>query len=119
VIVESPAKAKTINKYLGSQYMVKSSVGHVRDLPTGGGAKSTEKKPATRTKLTDEQKAEKAQSALINRMGVDPEHDWIAHYEVLPGKEHVVAELKNSPKMQMQSISQRTWIEKGKRLLGI
>ena len=98
VIVESPAKAKTINKYLGSQYVVKSSVGHVRDLPTGGGAKSTEKKPATRTKLTDEQKAEKAQSALINRMGVDPEHDWIAHYEVLPGKEHVVAELKKLAK---------------------
>jgi hypothetical protein len=83
------------------------------------GSKTTEKKPATRTKLTDEQKAEKAQSALINRMGVDPEHDWIAHYEVLPGKEHVVAELKNLPKMLMQSISQRTWIEKEKRLLGI
>ncbi|WP_139850785.1 type I DNA topoisomerase [Acinetobacter pullicarnis] len=93
VIVESPAKAKTINKYLGSQYIVKSSVGHVRDLPTGG-SKSTEKKPATRTKLTDEEKAVKAQNALINRMGVDPEHDWRAHYEVLPGKEHVVAELK-------------------------
>ena len=29
-------------------------------------------------------KPKKAQSALINRMGVDPEHDWIAHYEVLP-----------------------------------
>ena len=42
VIVESPAKAKTINKYLGSQYIVKSSVGHVRDLPTGG-SKATEK----------------------------------------------------------------------------
>ena len=34
VIVESPAKAKTINKYLGSDYVVKSSVGHIRDLPT-------------------------------------------------------------------------------------
>ena len=31
VIVESPAKAKTINKYLGNQYTVKSSVGHIRD----------------------------------------------------------------------------------------
>ena len=35
VIVESPAKAKTISKYLGSEYIVKSSVGHIRDLPKG------------------------------------------------------------------------------------
>src|SRR5919197_2790980 len=33
VIVESPAKAKTINKYLGKQYVLKASLGHIKDLP--------------------------------------------------------------------------------------
>src|ERR1051325_1104102 len=33
VVVESPAKAKTINKYLGSDYIVKASLGHIKDLP--------------------------------------------------------------------------------------
>ena len=44
VIVESPAKAKTINKYLGSDYVVKSSVGHIRDLPTAGSASPVDPK---------------------------------------------------------------------------
>ena len=38
VIVESPAKAKTINKYLGSGYQVIASYGHVRDLPSKNGS---------------------------------------------------------------------------------
>ena len=38
VIVESPAKAKTINKYLGSGYKVMASFGHVRDLPSKDGS---------------------------------------------------------------------------------
>ena len=102
VIVESPAKAKTINKYLGNQFIVKSSIGHVRDLPTGA-SKEKEKttkatKTTTRTKQSAEDKALKAQTALINRMGVDPEHGWKAHYKILPGKEHVVADLKKLAK---------------------
>ena len=43
VIVESPAKAKTINKYLGKDYLVLASYGHIRDLPSKNGSVDTEK----------------------------------------------------------------------------
>lgn len=106
VIVESPAKAKTINKYLGKDFIVKSSVGHVRDLPTSGGAASDPaeraKAAAETRKLTPEQKEAqketKQRAALVARMGVDPEKGWKAKYEVLPGKEKVVSELKTLAK---------------------
>lgn len=103
VIVESPAKAKTINKYLGADFIVKSSVGHIRDLPKGGGASTSSAKEraakTARTKtLRPEQRAAEYKSktwgALIRSMGVDPEHGWRANYQVLPGKEKVVNELK-------------------------
>lgn len=90
VIVESPAKAKTINKYLGNDFIVRSSIGHVRDLPVSGSGKTT-KKTAKDDTLTKE---EKAQQALVRRMGVDPEHGWRAVYEVLPNKTKVIKELK-------------------------
>lgn len=87
VIVESPAKAKTINKYLGNDFIVKSSVGHIRDLPTS----SSKEKTASKKTLSKE---EKEYQALVDRMGIDPAHGWKARYEILPGKEKVVKELK-------------------------
>jgi DNA topoisomerase-1 len=107
VIVESPAKAKTINKYLGSDFIVKSSVGHIRDLPTSGSATPVDPKARaaaaakTRKLAPDEKvayKKKKAREQLVNRMGIDPDHDWAARYEVLPGKEKVVSELQKLAK---------------------
>ena len=43
VVVESPAKAKTINKYLGKDYIVLASYGHIRDLPSKNGSVNPEK----------------------------------------------------------------------------
>ncbi len=99
VIVESPAKAKTINKYLGKDFIVKSSVGHVRDLPhSSTGKKVAAKSPAEVRKMTPEAKAKykakRDKQALVNRMGIDPEKNWAANYQILPGKEKVVTELK-------------------------
>lgn len=101
VIVESPAKAKTINKYLGKEFIVKSSVGHIRDLPTSSSAEPNgkTKSVADVRKMSPEEKADykkqKEHSALVSRMGVDPEHGWKANYQILPGKEKVVKELKS------------------------
>ena len=64
LIVESPAKAKTIGKYIGSEYEVVASVGHIRDLPKS------------------------------NKKAIDIEGGFIPHYEISKGKEKVVAEIK-------------------------
>jgi DNA topoisomerase-1 len=107
VIVESPAKARTINKYLGRDYVVKSSVGHIRDLPVSGSGKKVDPKArakaAAKTRKMPPGKREKhkkaqAKRALFARMGINPEKDWDATYEILPGKEKVVNELRKIAK---------------------
>jgi DNA topoisomerase I len=67
VVVESPAKARTIGKYLGKDYTVKASVGHVRDLPRSPGK---------------------------GQIGVDIENGFEPVYEVIDGKKKVVAEIR-------------------------
>ena len=101
VIVESPAKAKTISKYLGSEYIVKSSVGHIRDLPKG-----KSKTPAKRNVLPKDISAEEKEilkkinkrKADVKRWGIDPENGWKGIYEIIPGKEKVVKELRAAAK---------------------
>jgi DNA topoisomerase-1 len=75
VIVESPAKAKTINKYLGKEYLVMASVGHVRDLPS------------------------KNPKGIKNPVpGVDLENNFEPTYQVIKGKGTTVKELKKAAK---------------------
>ena len=105
VIVESPGKIRTIKRYLGKDFDVKSSVGHVRDLPTSGATKASQpgrrstanNKNLTATqrlKLREKQKRE----TLVRRMGVDPDHDWKADYQILPRKLSVVKDLQTAAK---------------------
>ena len=76
LIVESPAKAKTIGKYLGGEFVVKSSVGHIRDLPKKGGL-----------------------AIKISPVkGVEGEWTFTPSYEVSPEKKKVVAELRAAAK---------------------
>lgn len=75
VIVESPAKAKTINRYLGPEFVVSASVGHVRDLPSRAPKGSKQPVP-----------------------GVDLEHRFTPTYEVMADKKKVVSDLKRAAK---------------------
>ena len=75
VIVESPAKARTINRYLGDDFVVTASVGHVRDLPPR--APKGVKQPVP---------------------GVDLEHDFAPTYEIVKGKGTLIKDLKKAAK---------------------
>ena len=100
VIVESPAKAKTISKYLGSEYIVQSSVGHIRDLPKKG--TGTSKRSSIPKNISPEEKARlKAvndRNRLIRRMGIDPDNGWKAEWQIIPEKEKVLKSLKKAAK---------------------
>ncbi|MEU5411355.1 type I DNA topoisomerase [Streptomyces clavifer] len=76
VIVESPAKAKTIKGYLGPGYVVEASVGHIRDLPSGA------------AEVPDEYTGE------VRRLGVDVENDFQPIYVVNADKKAQVRKLK-------------------------
>ena len=100
VIVESPAKAKTISKYLGPEYIVESSVGHIRDLPKKGG--TTRTRLVVPKDLSPEEKARQkeinARKSLVRRMGVDPDNGWDADWQIIPEKEKVLKALKKAAK---------------------
>jgi DNA topoisomerase-1 len=76
VIVESPAKARTIAGYLGSDYAVESSVGHIRDLPNRASDVPAE------------------QRKRFGALGVDVEKGFEPYYVVDPGKKKIVTELR-------------------------
>ena len=97
VIVESPAKAKTISKYLGSEYIVKSSRGHIRDLPKGKSKPPIRRNTISKDLPEDEKRRLKAinkRNALIRTMGVDPDKNWEIVWQVSDDKVKVVIELK-------------------------
>ena len=100
VIVESPAKAKTISKYLGADFIVESSVGHIRDLPKKSPTNS--KRASIPKNLSPEQKAKlKAvndRNRLIRRMGIDPDNGWTADWQIIPEKEKVIKSLRKAAK---------------------
>ena len=79
VIVESPAKARTISGFLGADYVVESSIGHIRDLPANAG---------------DVPAAYKNESWA--RLGVDVDNDFKPLYVVNADKKRQVRHLKAS-----------------------
>lgn len=104
VIVESPAKAKTINKYLGKDYQVLASFGHIRDLPSKDGsvkpdddfAMTWELSTGGKKRLADIVKALKDADTLVLASDPDREGEAIAW--------HILEELKNKKALKGKNI---------------
>ena len=115
VIVESPAKAKTINKYLGSDYKVLASFGHIRDLPSKDGsvkpdedfAMSWELSPGGQKRLKDIIDAVKDADTIVLASDPDREGEAIAW--------HILEELKNRKKIKDKKIERVVFHEITKR----
>ena len=94
VIVESPAKAKTIAKYLGKDYDVKSSIGHIRDLPAKGLNIDIKQNFAPHYEVPPEKKKTVAE---LKKLSKSADHIWLASDEDREGEAiawHISEELK-------------------------
>jgi DNA topoisomerase-1 len=96
VIVESPAKAKTINKYLGKNFTVKASIGHVMDLPKKTIGIRLPDEPKKKKKAKGKGKGKAAEAAPKKPITLDDAKIFEPTLLIIPGKGKVINDLRKS-----------------------